>query len=79
MPLPSSLRGIAFLGILTVLGAAQPARAADDRRPNVVLVLTDDQGYGELGCHGNTVVQTPHLDKLHAGCAACHRVFRTNA
>lgn len=34
--------------------------------PNVVLVLTDDQGYGELGCHGNPVIQTPHMDRLHA-------------
>ncbi len=34
-------------------------------RPNVVFILTDDQGYGDLGCHGNPVLQTPHLDRLH--------------
>jgi arylsulfatase A-like enzyme len=34
--------------------------------PNVVIVLTDDQGYGDLSCHGNPVVRTPHLDRLHA-------------
>ncbi len=34
--------------------------------PNIVFVLTDDQGYGELGCHGNSVIQTPHMDALHA-------------
>ena len=36
------------------------AVAADT--PNVLLVMTDDQGFGDLGCHGNPVVQTPNLD-----------------
>lgn len=33
--------------------------------PNVVLVVTDDQGYGDLGCHGNPVLRTPNLDALY--------------
>ncbi len=33
--------------------------------PNVVLIMTDDQGYGDLGCHGNPVLQTPELDRLY--------------
>lgn len=34
-------------------------------RPNIVFILTDDQGYGELSCHGNSILKTPHLDALY--------------
>lgn len=40
------------------------AQAAE--RPNIVIVITDDQGYGDLGCTGNPVVKTPHIDRLAA-------------
>jgi arylsulfatase A-like enzyme len=33
--------------------------------PNVVFVITDDQGYGDLSCHGNPVLKTPQIDQLH--------------
>lgn len=38
---------------------------AGNRPPNVVIVITDDQGYGDLGCHGNPFARTPNLDELH--------------
>lgn len=44
------------------LAAAQQSAA----RPNVIVILTDDQGYGDLSCHGNPRLKTPVLDRLHA-------------
>ncbi len=46
--------------VFTSTGAAAVAEL-----PNVVLVITDDQGYGDLGCHGNPVIETPNIDRLY--------------
>lgn len=39
------------------------------RKPNIVFVLTDDQGYGDLGCHGNAAIRTPAIDRFHNSSA----------
>ena len=49
--------------ILAFFMTLTSALAAD--RPNVILILTDDQGYGDYGVHGNPLLKTPALDKLH--------------
>ena len=47
--------------------APRPSRAADTaRRPNIVFILADDLGYGDLGCYGQQKVRTPHVDRLAA-------------
>ena len=35
-----------------------------DPPPNIVVFIADDQGYGDLGCYGNTAIKTPHIDRL---------------
>lgn len=35
-------------------------------KPNVILIITDDQGYGDLACHGNPIIKTPNIDALYA-------------
>ena len=48
-----------LLAWLTYQGGSSP-----DNPPNVVLIMTDDQGYGDLGFHGNSLIHTPNLDRL---------------
>src|SRR5215510_2865733 len=45
---------------------AEPSASLQARRPNIIFVLTDDQGYGDLSCHGNPILKTPNLDRLFA-------------
>ena len=58
-------RDLPFLLAVSCLAGATVAAVAAER-PNVILVLIDDQGYGDLSCHGNPVLNTPNLDRLHA-------------
>jgi arylsulfatase A len=51
------------------LAAVSPhvaVRAAEARRPNIVVIVSDDQAYSDVGCFGNAVLKTPRLDRLAA-------------
>ena len=52
--------------LFLVLGFVSSVSAADAIRPNIVFILADDLGFGELGCFGQTKIKTPNLDKLAA-------------
>jgi arylsulfatase len=45
--------------------AAEVNQSLSGRRPNIIVVMTDDQGKGELSCLGNPILRTPHIDRLY--------------
>ena len=58
---------ITVLLVLTCLSlAGSPVQAAEPRKPNIIFILADDLGYGDLGCYGQKQIQTPNLDHLAA-------------
>ena len=61
-------RGLAVLvlslALHGLLGLFCSVGLAEDKRPNVIVILTDDQGWGDLSCHGNVNIATPNIDKL---------------
>jgi arylsulfatase len=56
-------KGLKFVVLFFCLVSVFCANAK--QKPNVIVIVTDDQGYGDLSCHGNPVLKTPNLDKLH--------------
>lgn len=55
-----------FPGLNPAKGAARLEDApGPDKRPNILIIMPDDQGYGDMSCHGNTILKTPAIDKLH--------------
>src|SRR5690242_5156737 len=58
------LSSAALAGLVAIaLNVGSAALAATP--PNIVFILTDDQGYGDLSCHGNPILKTPNIDRLH--------------
>ena len=52
------------LGVLILLSASPVRAAAQDSRPNVLLILADDLGYGDLSCFGAKDLNTPNVDRI---------------
>ena len=55
-----------LLALLPLLASPCPADEIAAKRPNIIFVLTDDQGYGDVSLHGNPILKTPVLDRLGA-------------
>ena len=71
------------LTLCVVALLASPAPGQESPRPNIIFILADDLGYGDLGSYGQTVIQTPELDRIaaegvrftqfYAGATVCAR------
>ena len=54
--------GTGLLATVSLCGNA----ANKDSKPNIIFILCDDMGYGDLGCYGQKYIQTPNLDRMAA-------------
>lgn len=59
------MKQLLFLGLLPVISAAQSS-AQNSSHPNVVLIMADDMGIGDVGCYGQRTIPTPNIDSLAA-------------
>ena len=55
-----------MLQTLTTLAILLSCHLHAQTKPNVILIITDDQGYGDVHAHGNSMIQTPNMDRMHS-------------
>lgn len=60
------IRFTAWLVLIALTSTGQTSAAADSDRPNIIYIMVDDLGYGDLGCYGQQVIETPNIDRLAA-------------
>ena len=60
-----SIAGVLLLALTLAVPTAMAQRRVENRqKPNVVLIMTDDVGYGDIGCYGARDIRTPNIDRL---------------
>ena len=65
---------LSFSAVIVLLGVRSIVRAAE-RPPNIILLMSDDQGWGDVGFNGNERIRTPHLDAMAAAGVRFNRFY----
>ncbi|MCA9039231.1 MAG: sulfatase-like hydrolase/transferase, partial [Planctomycetaceae bacterium] len=68
---------LCFLSLFVICCAFSSSLLATEKPPNIVLIVSDDQGYRDLGCFGSEEVLTPHLDQLARDGVRCTDFYVT--
>ncbi|RLD91769.1 MAG: N-acetylgalactosamine 6-sulfate sulfatase, partial [Bacteroidetes bacterium] len=69
------MRYLFLVCIVATLCFAACSNLNEPKRPNVIVILTDDQGWGDLSVHGNSNISTPNIDKLSASGATLENFY----
>ncbi|MFI4861429.1 MAG: sulfatase-like hydrolase/transferase [Phycisphaerales bacterium JB063] len=74
-------QAVTAVAMLLLAAACPPATAqpSGPASPNILLIIADDMGYGDLGCTGTAVIQTPNLDALAAEGRLCSQAYVTSS
>ncbi|MCB9303264.1 MAG: arylsulfatase [Lewinellaceae bacterium] len=59
-----TVKSLTFFFFLLITTGLSGQHSSSSRLPNIILILADDLGYGELGCYGQKAIETPHIDAL---------------
>ena len=75
----SNLKRSILFGLVLIFSLNGCQQSQSPGTPNVILIMTDDLGWGDVGFNGNTIVQTPHLDRLAADGLLLQRFYSASA